>query len=52
MNISILIVTNGLKTLERVFIIFKDMEPVIITYQQEKKLKLDFILLIKLQKIL
>ena len=41
MNISILIVTNDFEKWIRVFImkklLFKDMEPVIITYQQEKK---------------
>ena len=51
-----MILKNGLKTLKKVFImkklLFKSMEPVIIIYQQEKKLKLDFILLIRLQKIL
>lgn len=51
MNISILIVTNDFENFRESFH-NKDMEPVIITYQQEKKLKLDFILLIRLQNIL
>ena len=46
MNISILIVTNDFeKWIENFKKSFHNMEPVIIIYQQEKKLKLDFILL-------
>lgn len=61
MNISILIVTNDFEKWIEDFkesfhnektIIQKHGNSFIIIYQQEKKLKLDFILLIKLQKIL